>query len=92
MKQINDERLASALVRLQHDADGQLIIGWLKESLAEQDVKNRWATGDMFVIGQGQGRSQELQQIIESVENAAKGLADMQIAKVKATRPPTLDM
>jgi len=60
-----DARTQAALWRLRHSEDGNLVIQWLAESLREQDINNRMATGES--VGRGQGKSLVLDELIDTI-------------------------
>ena len=55
-----------AILRVALTADGQKLLSFLRDSLATRDKENRTTTGEM--VARGQGRSLQLQEIIELLD------------------------
>ena len=88
MKPVTVETV-EALVRLRQNQDfSGPIVAWLKESLAEEDRANRMAHGDLLLVGQGQGRAQNLQTILDEVNTAEKTLARLKMTRANQGRTP----
>lgn len=60
-----DARTQAAIWRLKHSEDGQLVIRWLAQSLADQDIANRMTTGEQ--MGRGQGKSLVLAELVDTI-------------------------
>lgn len=66
-----DNLTLAAIWRFKHSHDGHVIMDWLKECLADQDVKNRMTVSEQ--VGRGQGRALCLQDLIEQIDKTNPG-------------------
>jgi len=68
MKQV-DEKVGGALMYLGGNPQFKVVMEWLRESLADQDERNRNETSDV-TLRQGQGKALNIAEILKMVDAA----------------------